>query len=79
MRKNRIYCACTYSSKRRDQSVVVIRRREETRQVRCTARRTQASEPTLNAFGLAAERRTECAKVNLSWYFVFYDVNYYCC
>ena len=41
--------------------VVVIYRREETRWVRCTARRTQASEPTPSAFGLAAKGRAECA------------------
>ena len=37
---------------------------------RCTARRIQASEPTLSASGLAAKRRAESARVNLSWYFV---------
>ena len=46
--------------------VVVVWRRKETRWVRCTARRTQASEPTLTAFGLAAKRRAKWARVNLS-------------
>ena len=34
--------------------VVVVWRREETHRVPCTVRRTQASEPTLTASGLAA-------------------------
>ena len=52
--------------------VVVVWRRKETRWVRCTARRTQTSEPTLTAFGLAAKRCAECARVNLSCYFLFH-------
>ena len=58
----RIYWARTDASKRRDHSpVAVVWCREETRWVRCTARRTQASEPTPTAFlwSLAAERRAE--------------------
>ena len=35
---------------------------------RCTAQMIQASEPTLVASGLAAKRRAECARVNLSWH-----------
>ena len=54
-------------------AVVVVWPRKETRWVRCTARRTQASEPTLTAFawfGGEETRRAECAtKVNLSCYF----------
>ena len=46
--------------------VVDVWRHEETRWVRCTARRAQASEPRLAAFGLATKRRAECARVNLS-------------
>ena len=62
-------------------AVVVVWCREEPRWVRCTARKTQASEPTLTAFVLAAKRRAECARVNLSWYFapVFHDVTDCCC
>ena len=50
--------------------LVLVWRREETRWVRCTARRTRAFDPTLTASGLAAKRRAECAGVNLSRYFV---------
>ena len=76
-------CASRDSSKGRDQLLLLlVWRREETRRVRCTARRTQASEPTLNAFGLAPKRRAECARVSLSWYFVpvFHNVTdcFYC-
>ena len=35
---------------------------------------TQASEPSSTAICLAAKRRVECAKVSLSWYFVFQNV-----
>ena len=49
----------------RPTAAVVVWRREETRWVRRTARRTQASEPTLTAFGPAAERCAECAKFKL--------------
>ena len=45
------------------------------------ARKTQASEPTPAAFGLAAKRRAECAtiRVNLFWYFVVHHLTDYCC
>ena len=77
MRKNRASCACRDSSKTprptaprpttpRPTAVVVVWRRQETRRVRCTARRTQASEPALR-------------KVNLSWYVVFHNVTDCCC
>ena len=61
--------------------MVVVRCREETRWVRCTARKTQASEPTLTAFGLAAKRRAEWVRVNRSWHFVlvFHNVTDCCC
>ena len=42
--------------------------------MRWPARRTQASGPTLTVSGLAARRRGECARVNLSWYLVFHFV-----
>ena len=47
-------------------AVLVVWRCEETHWVRCAARWTQASEPTLSAFCRAAKRRAECARVNLS-------------
>ena len=52
---------------------------EETLWVRCPARRTHASEPTLTAFGLAAKRRAECVSVNLSGYLAFHNVTDCCC
>ena len=42
--------------------------------MRFTARRTQAPEPTLTAFGLAVKRRAECARVNLPGYSVCHNV-----
>ena len=45
--------------------VVVVWRLEETCRVRCTGRRTKASEPTLTASGLVAKRRAERTRVNL--------------
>ena len=54
-------------------TAVMVWRREEARWVRCTARMPKASEPTLDAYGLA-KRRAACASVNLSSYFVFHNV-----
>ena len=72
--KSDLLCVQRFGQRPRPTAVVVVRRREETRWVRYTARRTHASEPRLTASGLAAKRRGECARVNLSWYFVFRDV-----
>ena len=60
-------------------AVAAVWRHEETRRVRCTARRTQASEPTLTASGLSAKRRADCARVIPSWYIVFHNVTDCCC
>ena len=75
MRKKRISCAYRDSSNAETNaeiptSVVVIWRREETRWVCHSVRRTQTFEPTLSAFHLAAKRRVECARVNLYSLFV---------
>ena len=75
MQKYRI-CLCVqrFEQTPRPTAAVVVWRREETRWVRRTELRTQASQPTLAAFGLAAKRRAECARGNVSWYFVFHNV-----
>ena len=52
---------------------------ESTYSVLRIARWAQASEPSLTAFGLAAKRRTECASVNLFWYFVLCNGTDCCC
>ena len=57
--------------------VVVVWCREETCWVRCTARRTQASEPTLTAF-LRSAGGGAC-RVNSSWYFVLHKMTDCCC
>ena len=75
-RKSQIYCEFKNSSKRRDQRLLG---RRETRWVRCAARRNQVSERRLTASGLAAKRRGECARVNLSSYFEFHHVTDCCC
>ena len=75
MRKNLILlCVQRFEQTPRATAAVTVWRREKTRWVRCTARRTQACEQTLTAFGLAEKRRAERAIVNLSWYFVFDNV-----
>ena len=63
----------------RPTAAVVVWHREETRWVRCTARRTQASGPRFTASGLAAKSRGKCARFNLSWYSVFHNVTDRCC
>ena len=64
--------------------LLLLRSGDAKRRIGCAAlrvRRTQASEPTLTAFGLAAKRRADCARANLSWYFVpvFHNVIDCCC
>ena len=66
--KKQIYCVCVQKFEQTPSAVVVVWQWGETRWVRSTARRTQASEPRLTAYGLAAKRRGECARVNLSSY-----------
>ena len=81
MREHQIYCVYVWRFEQtpRPTAVFVVWRREEPCWVRCPARRTQASEPRLTAFGLAAKRRGERARANLSWYFVFHFVTGCCC
>ena len=45
--------------------------------MRCTARRTQASEPTLTAFLRSGGGET--CRVNSSWYFVLHNMTDCCC
>ena len=72
--KSDLLCVQRFEQTPRPTAVVVVWRREETCWGRCTAHRTQASEPGLAASDLAAKGRGECAKVNLSWYFLFHNV-----
>ena len=76
MRKQYIYFGCRDSSKHRDQLLLFWSGYEEARLSPFPARRTQASEPKyrLTAFGLVAKRRTECARVNMSWCVVFHNM-----
>ena len=63
-----LLCAHRFEQTPRPTAVVVVWWREETRWVRCTARRTGASEPTRSAlvFGLEAERRAESTRLGIS-------------
>ena len=72
MRKNRIpvySCVQGFEQMPRPTEFLVVWHGEEMRWVRCTARRTQASEPRLLISGLVARRRCECARVNMSCFF----------
>ena len=59
--KSDVLCAQEPERTPRPTAVIVVWSRDETRWVRCTARRIQASETKLNAFGLAAKRRADYA------------------
>ena len=65
-KKTDLLCVQKFDQTPRPTAVLVVWRREDTRWVRCTARRTQVSELRLTVSGLAAKRRGECARVNLS-------------
>ena len=77
--KSDLLCMSRFEQAPRPTAVFVVWRREKTRWVRCPARRTQAPEPRLTVSGLAAKRRRECARANLSWYLVFHFVTDCCC
>ena len=72
-----LLCAHRCEQTPRPTAVGVVWWREETRWVRCTARRTPASEPTLTAFLWSGDGET--CRVNLSWYFVLHNVIDCCC
>ena len=77
MRKTRVFCARTGSSKRRDQ-LLLLWSGAATRRAGCAALRVGPKRPSqlwLSIFGLAAERRANRTfKVNLSWCFVLHNV-----
>ena len=75
--KSDLLCLRRFEQTPRPTAVLVVWRHEETRWVRCPARRTQASELRLTGPVLTAKKSGECARVNLSWYVVPHFVTVY--
>ena len=66
LQKSYLLCVKRFEQTTRPTALVVVWRREEARRLRCTVRRTQTSEPTLTASGLAARRHAERAYIEVS-------------
>ena len=83
MRKNRIYCACRDSSKRRDQ-LLLLWSGAAKRRAECAALLVGPKRPSPRWLSLVWRQRDmpsaqRVRRVNLSWYFVFHNVTDCCC